>query len=81
MAAEPMWAAFESLTENHSNVGWKTRLVGRVNLVRIVFTYVNSKGSFTLTTGFWPIIRSRTPPAPRWLMVPSTALSQRRHWN
>jgi NAD(P)-dependent dehydrogenase (short-subunit alcohol dehydrogenase family) len=51
IAGEAKWAAFESLTEEDFYVGLKSKLMGQVNLVRIGRNYLNTGGSFTLTTG------------------------------
>ena len=51
IAGEAKWAAFESMTEDDFHIGLKSKLMGQVNLVRIGRKYVNSGGSFTLTTG------------------------------
>ena len=50
-AGEAKWAAFDSMTEEDFTIGWKSKLMGQVNLVRIGKGYVNAGGSFTLTTG------------------------------
>ena len=51
VAGEAKWAAFESLTEEDYYIGLRSKLMGQVNLVRIGRDFVNSGGSFTLTTG------------------------------
>jgi len=50
-AGEAKWAAFASMSEEDYYIGLKSKLMGQVNLVRIGQNYMNSKGSFTLTTG------------------------------
>jgi NAD(P)-dependent dehydrogenase (short-subunit alcohol dehydrogenase family) len=50
-AGEAKWAAFDSMTEKDFYIGLKSKLMGQVNLVRIGQNYLNSNGSFTLTTG------------------------------
>lgn len=51
IAGEAKWAAFASMSEEDFYVGLKSKLMGQVNLVRIGQSYLNPKGSFTLTTG------------------------------
>lgn len=51
IAGEAKWAEFDSMTEDDFYIGIKSKLMGQVNLVRIGKDYVNSGGSFTLTTG------------------------------
>jgi len=51
IAGEAKWAAFDSMTEEDYYIGLKSKLMGQVNLVRIGKKYLNSGGSFTLTTG------------------------------
>ena len=51
IAGEAKWAAFDSLTEDDFYIGLKSKLMGQVNLVRIGQDYLNTGGSFTLTTG------------------------------
>jgi NAD(P)-dependent dehydrogenase (short-subunit alcohol dehydrogenase family) len=50
-AGEAKWAAFSSMTEEDFYIGLKSKLMGQVNLVRIGQNYLNTRGSFTLTTG------------------------------
>ena len=50
-AGEAKWAEFASLTEEDFYIGIKSKLMGQVNLVRIGKDYMNSGGSFTLSTG------------------------------
>jgi len=51
IAGEAKWAAFDSMTEEDFHIGSNSKLMGQVNLVRIGQHYLNSGGSFTLTTG------------------------------
>ena len=51
IAGDAKWAAFDSLTEGDFYIGLKSKLMGQVNLVRIGQDYLNTAGSFTLTTG------------------------------
>lgn len=51
IAGEAKWAPFDSLTEDDFYIGLKSKLMGQVNLVRIGQKYLNTAGSFTLTTG------------------------------
>ena len=51
IAGEAKWAAFDSMTEEDFHIGLNSKLMGQVNLVRIGRNYLNSGGSFTLTTG------------------------------
>ena len=51
LAGEAKWAAFDSLTEDDYHIGLRSKLMGQVNLVRIGQDYLNTGGSFTLTTG------------------------------
>jgi NAD(P)-dependent dehydrogenase (short-subunit alcohol dehydrogenase family) len=51
IAGETKWATFDSLTEEDFYIGLRSKLMGQVNLVRIGQRYINSGGSFTLTTG------------------------------
>jgi len=51
IAGEAKWAPFDSLTEEDFFIGLKSKLMGQVNLVRLGKKYLNSGGSFTLTTG------------------------------
>jgi len=50
-AGAAKWSAFEDLSEEDFYVGIRSKLMGQVNLVRIGKDFVNSGGSFTLTTG------------------------------
>ncbi len=51
IAGEAKWAAFDSMTAEDFEFGLKNKLMGQVNLVRIGRPYLNSGGSFTLSTG------------------------------
>jgi NAD(P)-dependent dehydrogenase (short-subunit alcohol dehydrogenase family) len=51
IAGEAKWATFESMTEEDFYIGLKNKLMGQVNLVRIGLKYLNTGGSFTLSTG------------------------------
>ncbi len=50
-AGEAKWDNFNDLTEEDFYHGIKSKLMGQVNLVRIGKDFINSGGSFTLTTG------------------------------
>lgn len=50
-AGEAKWDNFNDLTEEDFYLGIRSKLMGQINLVRIGKDYVNTKGSFTLTTG------------------------------
>lgn len=51
IAGEAKWATFNELTEEDYYIGFKSKLMGQVNLVRIGKEYLNLNGSITLTTG------------------------------
>jgi len=51
IAGEAKWAAFDSMTEEDFYIGLRSKLMGQVNIVRMGQDYLNSGGSFTLTTG------------------------------
>ncbi|MDX1544361.1 MAG: short chain dehydrogenase, partial [Christiangramia sp.] len=51
IAGEAKWDNFEDLSEDDFYIGIRSKLMGQVNLVRIGRDYLNSGGSFTLTTG------------------------------
>lgn len=51
ISGDAKWDKFENLSEEDFYIGIKSKLMGQVNLVRIGRKYLNSKGSFTLTTG------------------------------
>ncbi|UOY09198.1 short chain dehydrogenase [Muricauda sp. SCSIO 64092] len=50
-AGEAKWATFRTLSEEDYYIGFKSKLMGQVNLTRIGQSYVNPNGSITLTTG------------------------------
>jgi len=50
-AGEAKWADFYSMAEDDFYIGIKSKLMGQVNLVRVGKDYMNSGGSFTLSTG------------------------------
>jgi NAD(P)-dependent dehydrogenase (short-subunit alcohol dehydrogenase family) len=59
IAGEAKWAPFDSLTEDDYYIGLRSKLMGQVNLVRIGQDYLNTAGSFTLTTGIladYPVV-------------------------
>ena len=59
LAGEAKWALFDSLTEDDYYIGLRSKLMGQVNLVRIGQDYLNTGGSFTLTTGIladYPVV-------------------------
>lgn len=51
IAGEAKWAQFEELSEEDYYIGFRSKLMGQVNLVRIGKDYLTSKGSITLSTG------------------------------
>lgn len=51
IAGEAKWAEFASMTEDDFYIGLKSKLMGQVNLVRIGKDFLNTGGSFTLSTG------------------------------
>ena len=51
IAGEAKWATFGTLSEEDYYIGFKSKLMGQVNLTRIGQSYVNPNGSITLTTG------------------------------
>ena len=51
MAGEAKWDNFNDLSEEDFFIGIRSKLMGQVNLVRIGKDFINSGGSFTLTTG------------------------------
>ena len=51
IAGEAKWDTFASMSEDDFYIGLKSKLMGQVNLVRIGQNYLNTGGSFTLTTG------------------------------
>lgn len=59
MAGEAKWAPFDSLTEEDYYIGLRSKLMGQVNLVRIGQDFLNTGGSFTLSTGIladYPVV-------------------------
>jgi len=50
-AGEAKWDNFNDLTEEDFYIGIRSKMMGQVNLVRIGKDFINSGGSFTLTTG------------------------------
>lgn len=50
-AGEAKWDNFNDLTEEDFYIGIGSKMMGQVNLVRIGKDFINSGGSFTLTTG------------------------------
>ena len=50
-AGEATWKAFDELSEEDYYIGFKSKLMGQVNLVRIGQHYLSKGGSITLTTG------------------------------
>lgn len=58
------WAAFDQMSEDDYYIGFKSKLMGQVNLVRLGRKYVNEGGSITLTTGILaddPVINTTSP--------------------
>ncbi len=51
VAGEAKWDRFTSLSEEDYYIGIKSKLMGQVNLTRMGVSYLNPKGSITLTTG------------------------------
>ena len=51
IAGEAKWATFLTLSEEDYYIGFKSKLMGQVNLTRIGQSYLNPNGSITLTTG------------------------------
>lgn len=51
IAGEAKWDAFDQLGEEDYYIGFKSKLMGQVNLTRIGRSYLNPHGSITLTTG------------------------------
>lgn len=50
-AGEAKWANFDDLSEEDYYIGFRSKLMGQVNLVRLGRAYLNAGGSVTLTTG------------------------------
>lgn len=60
-AGEAKWADFNKLSEEDYYIGFKSKLMGQVNLVRIGQNFIEPKGSITLTTGILaddPVIKT-----------------------
>ncbi|MDT0606527.1 short chain dehydrogenase [Croceitalea rosinachiae] len=60
-AGAAKWANFNDLIEEDYYIGFKSKLMGQVNLVRIGQNYLKSGGSITLTTGILaddPVIKT-----------------------
>ena len=60
-AGEAKWASFEELSEEDYYIGFRSKLMGQVNLVRIGQHYLNQPGSITLSTGILaddPVIKT-----------------------
>lgn len=51
IAGEAKWADFNDLSEDDYYIGFKSKLMGQVNLVRIGKNYLTPGGSITLSTG------------------------------
>lgn len=51
VAGDAKWEKFDNLTEEDFYIGIKSKMMGQVNLVRFGRPFLNSGGSFTLTTG------------------------------
>ncbi|NKI31438.1 short chain dehydrogenase [Croceivirga thetidis] len=51
IAGEAKWDTFKNLQEEDYYIGFESKLMGQVNIVRIGQSYLNSNGSITLTTG------------------------------
>ena len=50
-AGEAKWKPFDELLEEEYYIGFKSKLMGQVNLARIGQNYLSKGGSITLTTG------------------------------
>ena len=50
-AGEAKWDKFEALQESDYHIGFNSKLMGQVNLVRLGLPYLNPLGSITLSTG------------------------------
>jgi NAD(P)-dependent dehydrogenase (short-subunit alcohol dehydrogenase family) len=64
IAGEAKWAALDSMTEEDFYIGLRSKLMGQVNLVRIGQKYLNTGGSFTLSTGILaddPVLGTTSP--------------------
>jgi len=51
IAGEAKWAPFAELSEEDYYIGFRSKLMGQVNLVRLGKDYLQEGGSYTLTTG------------------------------
>lgn len=51
IAGEAKWDYFDQLQEEDYYIGFRSKLMGQVNLTRIGLSYLNPNGSITLTTG------------------------------
>jgi len=51
VAGEAKWDDFDKLQEEDYYIGFRSKLMGQVNLTRIGRSYLNTNGSITLTTG------------------------------
>ncbi|WP_034259443.1 short chain dehydrogenase [Altibacter lentus] len=51
IAGDAKWDNFNNLSEEDFYIGIKSKMMGQVNVVRLGRKYLNSSGSFTLTTG------------------------------
>lgn len=51
IAGEAKWKSFHELSEEDYYIGFRSKLMGQVNLVRIGQQYLTKGGSVTLTTG------------------------------
>lgn len=64
IAGSAKWAAFNEMSEEDYYLGFKNKLMGQVNLVRLGCKYINDGGSITLTTGILadePVINTTSP--------------------
>ncbi|MEX0287892.1 MAG: short chain dehydrogenase [Flavobacteriaceae bacterium] len=50
-AGEAKWAPFKDLSEADYEIGFRSKLMGQVNIVRLGTAHLNPGGSITLTTG------------------------------
>ncbi|MEM8488437.1 MAG: short chain dehydrogenase [Bacteroidota bacterium] len=51
IAGDAKWAPFNELAEEDYYIGFRSKLMGQVNLVRLGQAHLNPGGSFTLSTG------------------------------
>lgn len=61
IAGEAKWADFNEITEEEYYIGFRSKLMGQVNLVRIGKEYLNQGGSITLSSGILaddPVIKT-----------------------